>query len=859
MSDSEHMSDYSDSNDHGNLGAIYQAEMVVKQAPPEDPDLPEYLWRLGEAWQVRYRQEGDMADLNMAFQNYEKAIQLAPPGHATRAMCLRCLSLCLQDRYRESGSMTDLEAALQYSQEAVLLLPKGDSDKPRCLHLLALCLRDRYRRLGNPDDLKAAIHSNQEAVDLTPEVCLDRVTFLNDLAVSFSDQYKKGSDLSDLSRALGTYEEAVEISPPDDPEKAELLRDLGILYLDRYRRLGAIQDLEAALRRHQEAVDLVPEWHNNKASFLSYLVICLRTRYLKLGAIRDLEAAVEKGQEAVKIALDYLEHPDTPMILVGLASCLWARHDHSGKLDDLVAALETAQQASSWKNALQWASFSEKADSMHSLAAYKAAFDLLPEMLWIGHSIPIRQAILHEMHIEQATAKAVWAYISHSKITSAVEVLEQGIAIIFQQSLQLRTDSSNLPIEQEKEFTRLSSQLYSGIIMDPTKTMDIVIQRNAILAEIRQKPHLRNFLKPQPYDVLCQAATGGPVVILNSTGSRCDAILILNPISDPVHLPLPNMDLKLLKSNQTKLKEILGKYNIHDQAQARSTRLLANREGSRKQTKEEGFEDILACLWMYIVAPIYQVLETHGISSGRLWWLPTGSFTGLPFHACAPNDKFIHSFTTTLGSLVTAYAKKDLNITNDVGIIGVARSGSRHYNYLKGVKEEVEKLISIFPNAQVLEGQQATVDAVKQLLQQCSCLHFACHGKQDIREPTKSHLVLHGGNLTLETVLRMPLPHAKFVFLAACETAMGDGELVNESFHLVGGFIAAGFHSAIGTLWSMDDQDGPLVAEVVYSHLFLHEHPTSNSAAEALHIAIKRLRSNRVPYERWIQFIHMGI
>jgi CHAT domain-containing protein len=45
----------------------------------------------------------------------------------------------------------------------------------------------------------------------------------------------------------------------------------------------------------------------------------------------------------------------------------------------------------------------------------------------------------------------------------------------------------------------------------------------------------------------------------------------------------------------------------------------------------------------------------------------------------------------------------------------------------------------------------------------------------------------------LETILRMPLQNAQFVFLAACQTAMGDTQLVNESFHLGGVFITAGF------------------------------------------------------------------
>ncbi|KAJ7201873.1 CHAT domain-containing protein [Mycena pura] len=105
----------------------------------------------------------------------------------------------------------------------------------------------------------------------------------------------------------------------------------------------------------------------------------------------------------------------------------------------------------------------------------------------------------------------------------------------------------------------------------------------------------------------------------------------------------------------------------------------------------------------------------------------------------------------------------------------------------------------------------------------------------------------------------MPLSNAEVVFLSACQTATGGSKLVNESCHLGGGFIAAGFRGAIGTLWSMDDRDGPLVAKLFYSRLFGQgRHPQASDAAEALHLAIKDLRKNE-SYERWIPFIHMGV
>jgi CHAT domain-containing protein len=197
-----------------------------------------------------------------------------------------------------------------------------------------------------------------------------------------------------------------------------------------------------------------------------------------------------------------------------------------------------------------------------------------------------------------------------------------------------------------------------------------------------------------------------------------------------------------------------------------------------------------------------------------------------------------------------------------IGIVGVTHTGPSGAQALPGVDKEITKITSIIQEkyqVQALVGEKATLDAVKQQLNDCSWLHLACHGSQNLLEPPKSYLQLYGGILELETILRMALPKAEFVFLAACQTAKGDAELMNESFHLGGGFIAAGFQGAIATMWSMCDSDGPVVAGIVYDHLFgSGKRPRASDAAEALQLAVRRMRNDGVSYQRWVPFIHLG-
>ncbi|KAJ7903212.1 CHAT domain-containing protein [Mycena leptocephala] len=378
--------------------------------------------------------------------------------------------------------------------------------------------------------------------------------------------------------------------------------------------------------------------------------------------------------------------------------------------------------------------------------------------------------------------------------------------------------------------------------------MNLVNSRNALLRQIRKQPGHEYFLLPKPFADLRLSSKSGNVVILNSNPDSCDGIIILGPSSEPVHLKI-NVTVEELKSQQNSLKELLSRCN--------ASRLLGKRELYSSKSSQECFSDMLEWLWIRVVEPVYK----HGFLSGRLWWLPTGAFTSLPLHACAPSDKFIHSYTATLGSLVESN-RRAFNTQARLGVVGVSQTDSWRANYLKGVAEEVDSVLSIVPKSQVecLQDQQATPAAVQAQLQNCSWLHLACHGKQDLLEPTKSHLLLYGGTLELETILQIKHNNAEVVFLAACQTAMGNSELANESFHLGGGFIAAGFRGAIGTLWSMNDQDGPLVARAFYSHLFRDgRQPQATDAAQALHLAVKELRSRNVQYERWVPFIHMGV
>lgn len=237
-------------------------------------------------------------------------------------------------------------------------------------------------------------------------------------------------------------------------------------------------------------------------------------------------------------------------------------------------------------------------------------------------------------------------------------------------------------------------------------------------------------------------------------------------------------------------------------------------------------------------------------------------------HAAGPPNDFIHSYTSTLGGLIRARkARIEGSSKPSLAAIGLSEFANTAISHLPSVLEELNRVQNVARAANindeslvVLVNQEATLKSVIRALSKSSWLHLACHGQQNSKDPLKSGLLLYDDKLELEKLMEMPLPDAQFVFLSACETAMGDKDMTNESLHLAGGMLFAGFKGAVGTLWSINDADGPFVAENVYYQLFtIGEKPDAKNAARALHNAIQSLRRTGAPAYRWVPFIHLGI
>lgn len=68
----------------------------------------------------------------------------------------------------------------------------------------------------------------------------------------------------------------------------------------------------------------------------------------------------------------------------------------------------------------------------------------------------------------------------------------------------------------------------------------------------------------------------------------------------------------------------------------------------------------------------------------------------------------------------------------------------------------------------------------------------------------------------------------------------------------------SGFCGIMGTLWAMADEDGPHVAENFYRRTFRKPGKVGfRDAANALNLATREMRKQKVLMGRWVNFVHI--
>jgi CHAT domain-containing protein len=233
------------------------------------------------------------------------------------------------------------------------------------------------------------------------------------------------------------------------------------------------------------------------------------------------------------------------------------------------------------------------------------------------------------------------------------------------------------------------------------------------------------------------------------------------------------------------------------------------------------------------------------------------------FNAVCLSEFCVVSYAPTINALLDSNRAPAPSSRSKAKLLLATASAPFVMSPLPSVDKEAKLIIETVPTGSLVSPIPVnTAEDVLRLLPEATILHLACHGQQNAVHPLESGFIMQDKMIKVADLIRLNLPRARLAFLSACETAQGDVGRPDEALHLAATMLYAGFKSVVGTMWSMDDIDGPVVAETLYSALFDGDGDGDidfDVVPYALDAAVQKLRARSLGVSRWASYVHIGM
>jgi hypothetical protein len=878
--------------------AIDLLHRTLAAIPADHPDRAGYLSELGGALQSRFEHSGDLADIDEAIAAGRKAVAARPIYPHDWLASLSNLGYELRVRFDRTGDLADLDEAIALGREATAATLADYPFRASVLSTLSATLLTRFERSGELADLDEAIALGRDAVAATPAEHPKRAGRLSNLGSALRNRFEHGRQRADLDEAIAVGREAIVGTPAGQPGRATYLSNLGNVLQARFEDGGQHSDIDEAVTLGRDAVTATPANHPHRAGRLSNLGSALRIRFERGEHRADIEEAVAAGRDAVTATP--ADHPDRAGRLHNFGLALRIRFERGGQqadIDEAVSAWKEAAAASTAPASSRLSAAAEWGKAMAALGLWSAALDgyataveLLALLAWRGTARASQEHMLADW-IGLAAAAAACA-VAAGQPEQAVVLLEQGRGVLWSQLLETRTDLARLhqvkpdlassldAVRAELDTLHAPSTAFQAGTGGPgagdadhaiDRRMSLARQWDSLTTQVRALPGFENFLRPTAITQLRRAAANGPIVLANVSRWRCDAIVITDTQTQVVELPHLTLDTVIERANiyLRALREFQASYHHPVTAHL---------------ILEQAITVTQEWLWDAVAEPVLTALGYHhtprtGEPWPRLWWCPIGPLTLLPLHAAGYHhpddepagrsvlDRVISSYTPTVQALINTHTGEPGSTvtTAERRLLLVALRHTPGQPELPNVDRERELLTGMFPDPghTLLQGSAATRAAVRDKLTGHAFAHFSCHGGQDLNNPSAGGVLLHDGLLSI-TDLASQHHHGEFVFLSACQTALGGLKVPDEAISLAAVLQYTGWQHIIATLWTVWDTTAADITTDVYAHL-AHAgeiHPTR--AAEALHNAVLHERRRQHAAGRhqpsgWAPFIYAGL
>ena len=839
-----------------------------------------------------YDRSGTETLLAEAIAAARRSFELTGPEHTERAPCLQALGNALLTRFEREGDRGALAEAIDHYRGALTLTEDSHLARPRYQANLAGALLRRFEFSDDVESLNEAVGLLRDAVERTPQKHVSGPSRSNLLAAALGRRAQLDPDLhlADLEEAVEILRELVRTTPSTDQHAPMHQSNLGAFLTSSYELVEQRDALDEAIETHRAAVVATSIEHSEYGKRLGNLGVALALRANETG---DLAFA----EEAESVCLDALERlapsePTRAAFLNVTARAAECAHNHAdGDSEDSAArralgyyrtaAKEPTAPATDRILAAQRAAklAARLHDAKVAAGAFRDAVRLLDRVVSLALGHQDQERLLAQLTELPGDAAALAIELGRPR--EAVELLEQGRALLLGRALQSRDDRELQEYEPElAQRLRHVEQLLdraqapgSSLALGQTFSLggarsmaddraDLAAEHALLLQAVRSRPGLERFRRPPKFAELCEAAAQGPVVMVNISGYRCDALIVSED------------DVRIVPLGQVTLDEVASR--------AKTFVDVTN------DIDGDEVDRILGWLWDTISAPVLGALSITGPARPdelppRIWWCPTGLATALPLHVAGDHltngddgfrsvlDWTIPSYTPTLRALTasrqpTPEALVPQQFTNMLAI-GVSDSPAAPGQHLEEVDSEIAAISQLFPGATALVGQDATGRTVLDQASRHRWLHLACHGKAGHPSPFDGYLCLADGKLTARSIAAKRLPHADLAFACACETFRSSARLPDEAITIASVLNLAGYRHVIATQWPVSEMFTGNTTQSFYRHSIRRDENGKATEliepAASLRAAMIESRSQQSSKYTsgaafWAAFIHVG-
>ncbi|GAA2216739.1 CHAT domain-containing protein [Micromonospora olivasterospora] len=831
-----------------------------RRPPAEVGDDLDELARHGAALSDllgEYERIGDAALLERIADDGRQLLARLRPGHPGRWLVGAPLGPALMRRFETLGEAADLDEAVELLREVLARPLFSPADGTDDLTNLAAALINRFLRDRTGADLDEAIAHCRRAVELTEPTERTHARYLLTLGTALVYRYEHSGRRFDLDEAIAVGQRA--LTAARTPGDATVARaNLGNRLRQRFlagRDPADIQAAVAHLRAALAAEDDPPVRLN--------LALSLRNLGAGPGGEDDLHDAVEQFRAVLDMAPR--RSPIHLTALLGLAQAL----GDLGRIGEAVAVLDGVAESGAGRSFERMDALTTLAGLRAELAAegrgdwrdaaraYADAVQQLHLTVWRGLGATDRDRLVTRWPTVACDAAA--AAVAAGLPQQAVELLDHGRSLWWGQLLDTRSDLSALRqahpdlaerlTELRAESDRLAGSDEPGAA---GRRRRLALDWDHAVAAVRARPGFARFLLPTPFAELAAAAADGPVVLVNVSRHRCDALVLTGGGVRVV--PLPDLTAEEAGERTHRYLDVVARVGTG---------------GASSGPREQVLLAYLEWLWDVVAAPVLAAVPAP--AGARMWWCPTGPLALAPLHAAGYHDPddapagrsvldhVVSSTTPTLRAL--RHARRP-SAARAHRLLVAAYDERPHYVTglpdLPSAAREARLLRSRFPDATTLTAAAASRAGVMAALTGHSCAHFACHGEPGAGG--RAALFLADAPLTMADIAQLDLDGAHLAVLSACHTAMGTADLPDEAGHLAAALQVAGFRQVVSTLWAIADDTAVAVAEGLYDGLAGPDGAVDPArAAGALHRVVGRLRQQN-PYEpsRWAPFVHHG-